>query len=377
VVDFEFVIEQLNRCLDDERIVAVICAVGFLLIALRFRSLRKRRGKSGKASGRAPWHPLTALFAWSDVESFTLQDSYCGTLATAQTGGGKTTGPLATMFLAMLRAGFGGVVLLVKDDRRFWEDLCTRAGRIRDVIVFSAAERWRMNVLDHELSRQGRGAGMTENMVNLFMTTMEVADRNSKKGGGGDSDPYWQLACRQLLRNLTDLAAMSLGKINVRDFYRIVMSAPDSIKEARSPQWAAESFCAQCLRRAAQECPSSRRRDLDIVSDYFLSEFPKISPKTRGTIVSTFSVMADSLQRGILSELFCGETNITPEATESGKIILVDMPVMEYGAVGALANGLWKYAFQRAIEKRDVRKSPRPVFLMVDEAQFLVTSYDH
>jgi hypothetical protein len=170
---------------------------------------------------------------------------------------------------------------------------------------------------------------------------------------------------------------MSLGKINVRDFYRIVISAPESVKEARSQQWAAESFCAQCLLKAAQECPPSRRRDLDIVADYFLSEFPKISPKTRGTIVSTFSVMADSLQRGILSELFCGDTNITPEATESGKIILVDMPVMEYGAVGALANGLWKYAFQRAIEKRDVRRSPRPVFLMADEAQFLVTSYDH
>lgn len=376
-VDVEQLAQQLNQWLDDERVVAAVCGVGLVLIALRYRSLRKRKTKLGKATGRDPWHPLTPLFAWSDVESFTLQDSYCGTLALAQTGGGKSSGPIATIVSAMARAGFGFVVPLVKSDRAFFEDICRRAGRARDVIVFSPSEPWRWNFLDHELSRKGRGAGLTENIVNLFMTTMEVVDRNSKQGGGRESDQYWQLACRQLLRNLTDLAVLSLGTINIRDFYRIVISAPESVKEAHSEHWRTQSFCAWCLKQAFEKCPESRRRDLAIVGDYFLSEYPKISPKTRGTIVSTFSVMADSLQRGILSELFCGETNITPEETEAGKIILVDMPVIEYGAVGALANGLWKYGFQRAIEKRDVRKSPRPVGLVVDEAQFLVTSYDH
>jgi len=53
------------------------------------------------------------------------------------------------------------------------------------------------------------------------------------------------------------------------------------------------------------------------------------------------------------------------------------MPVLEYGMVGVPVNGLWKYGFQRAIEKRDVKRSPRPVFLLVDEAQFLLTSHDH
>ncbi|MGD9721461.1 MAG: type IV secretory system conjugative DNA transfer family protein [Pirellulales bacterium] len=375
-LDVEQLAQQLNQWLDDERVVAAVCAVGLVLIALRYRSLRKRKTKLGKATGRDPWHPLTPLFAWSDVESFTLQDSYCGTLALAQTGGGKTTGPIATMFYSMLRAGFGAMVLLVKDDRRFFEDICRRAGRARDVIVFSPNEPRRWNFLNHELARKGRGAGLTENIVNLFTTTMEVVDRNSRQGGGRESDPYWQLACRQLLRNLTDLAVLSLGTINIRDFYRIVISAPESVKEAHSEHWMKQSFCAWCLNQAMEKCPESRRRDLAIVTDYFLSEFPKISPKTRGTIVSTFSVMADSLQRGILSELFCGETNITPEETEAGKIILVDMPVIEYGAVGALANGLWKYGFQRAIEKRDVRKSPRPVGLVIDEFQALLTTAD-
>jgi hypothetical protein len=91
----------------------------------------------------------------------------------------------------------------------------------------------------------------------------------------------------------------------------------------------------------------------------------------------TFTSMFDAMNRGLALKMFCSGTNITPQATENGKIIAIDLSIKEYGAAVALyGQQLWKFAFQRSIEQRDTRKSPRPVFLWADECQFFVTSYD-
>lgn len=81
--------------------------------------------------------------------------------------------------------------------------------------------------------------------------------------------------------------------------------------------------------------------------------------------------MIDVLQRGALRELFCTTTNITPEACwEEGKIIVVDLPIHEWGKVGLYAQVAMKYLFQQAISRRDLAKNPRPCFLWADESHF-------
>jgi type IV secretory pathway TraG/TraD family ATPase VirD4 len=94
-------------------------------------------------------------------------------------------------------------------------------------------------------------------------------------------------------------------------------------------------------------------------------------------VISTFTSMVDVLGRGLLRDLFADcKSNIDPTIVEDGYILLIDLPVKEFGEVGLFAQSIWKYAFQRSIERRDIRKSPRPVFLWADEAQFFVTAGD-
>jgi hypothetical protein len=293
------------------------------------------------------------------------------------TGSGKTSGSGRALAVAMLKAGYGGLILLVKDDRAFWESLCREAGRTSDLRFISPMEKWQYNFLDDELRRSSRGGGQTENIVQSLFASMETVKRNAGKDSGRTDGAFWRQASEQLLRNLVELASMSVGRIHVRDLYRIMVSTPNSLKEAGSDNWSRTSFCAECLNTAWTRVQPSKREDLMATGRYFLQELPAMSPDTRGSIKATFSVVADALQRGVLPRMFCEETNITPEATEQGKIIVVDMPVMQYGAVGMLAAGLWKYGFQRSIERRNLRRNPRPVFLWIDEAQFLITGYDH
>lgn len=331
-----------------------------------------------RGKGREPWDLSTPLLHWSPRDAWTIGDAVCGTLTVGATGSGKTTGSGGAMARSLLRHGFGGVVLTAKpDERATWELYCREAGREPDLRIFGADAALRFNFLDYEGSHRGEGAGLTENLVNFFSIVLEVADRGSSSGGGREDEGYWKRASRQLLRNAIDLLALSRRRITVPDLYRVVISAPTSVAQKRSTDWQAHSLCFQCLAEADKKQKSPREQaDLGVVADYFLIEFPELSEKTRSVIVSTFTSMADVLMRGLLRDLYCADTNITPELVTEGAVIVVDLPAKLFGESGVFAQVLWKTAFQRAIERRDISKNPRPVFLWMDEAQLFTTSMD-
>lgn len=338
----------------------------------------KRPATKGTGRTRNQWRLEQPLLKWGPEDHWTVGSAFEGTLIVGATGSGKSSGSGRKIAQAMLSDGFGGLVLTAKsDERQVWESYCRATGRWRDLIVFGPESLWRYNFLDHELTRQGSGAGLTENICHLFSTVLEVCDRNSSGGGGREDESYWRRSNQQLLRNTVDLLALAKGTISVHDLYQIVISAPQSMEEVRSDEWRKRSYCFECLAQAdAREKSPQQRRDFEMVADYFCVEFPTLSEKTRSIVVSTFTSMADVLNRGLLRELFCGETNLTPEVLEQGRIMLVDLPVREFGTVGRIAQVITKYAFQRSIERRDIGKSPRPVFWFADEAQNFVTSYD-
>lgn len=342
----------------------------------RLRTMLSRRVGRGMTMG---WDLSAPLLEWCAGEPWTIRDAVEGTLVLGATGSGKSSGSGRTLSQAMLRAGFGGLVLTAKpDERSLWESYCHQTGRSSDLLVFGPASSWRYNFLDHELTRKGSGAGLTENLVNLFATVLEVAERNSSGSGGGREDEgYWRRANRQLCRNLVDLLVLAKGRISVPDLYRLVISAPTSREQTQSEGWKAQSYCFRCLADAELRPKSPRQTsDFEVVADYFMVEYPSLSDKTRSVIVSTFSSMVDVLNRGLLRDLFSGETNITPDAVQEGSVIFIDLPVKEFAEVGQFAQVLWKYAFQRSVERRDIAANPRPVFLWADEAQHFLTSYD-
>ncbi len=326
-----------------------------------------------------PWSLSTPLLHWSKYDDpWTIGSAVEGTLILGATGSGKTSGSGRAIMLSFLRAGFGGLVLTAKaDERQLIESYCRETHRLKDLLIFGTAESLRFNFLDYELKRKGTGAGLTENIVNLFSIVLEIAERNSAGGGGREDEGYWRRAARQLCRNLVDLLILAKGRISIPDLYRLVVSAPTSMDQIRSDMWKEQSFCFKCLGEADKRQKTEQQQiDFSIVADYFLLEFPSLSEKTRSVVVSTFTSMVDVLNRGILRELFCTDTNVTPEVCENGEIICIDLPVKEFSEVGLFAQVLWKHAFQKSIERRDITTSPRPVFLWADEAQNFVTSGD-
>jgi hypothetical protein len=233
------------------------------------------------------------------------------------------------------------------------------------------------NALNYELQRSGAGAGITENLVRLLDTLVHAADHGPQGEGGREGESYWRLAYQQLTRNAIDLMVIATGRVSIPELYRIVISAATSADQVRSEEWRRCSLCHQLLQKAdkAPKTPE-QRADFEMVADYFLLEYPTLSSKTRSVIVSTFTSITDVLARGKLRRLFCDQTTITPDVVDEGKILLIDLPVKEFGAVGLIAQTIWKFSWQRAIERRRVGEDTRPVFLWIDEYQNFADPYD-
>lgn len=334
-------------------------------------------GRQRSREGAGHWELSMPLLRLLKKDFLRLSDAVCGTFITGETGGGKSSGSGFAMAMAFLKAGFGGIVLCVKNEEKStWVRYAKLAGREKDLVIFDASCRHRYSFLDEEANRKGAGASLVEVIVQLLCTILEVAERNGGQGGRED-EGYWRRAVRQLIRNLVTLLLVAKGRVTVPDLYRLVVSCPTSRDQLASEDWKKQSFCFQCLAEADQRPKTPRqRRDFELIADYFMVELCQLSDRTRSVIVSTFTSMVDVLNRDLLHDLFSTDTTVRPEDTLDGKIIVVDLPVKEFAEVGQFAGVLWKFVWQRVVERRDLSANDRPVFLFVDEFQHFLTSHD-
>ena len=312
----------------------------------------------------------------SDVDALSVGDLCEGTAVFGGTGSGKTSGSGKALASSFMQAGFGGLVLTAKpDERHLWERYAREYDRSDNLVIISPENPHRFNFLDYALQRPGAGAGLTGNIVSLFMQVMEVAEREQ----GGKDEGYWQRTVKQLLRNSIDLLVLARGAITLQEIYDIIISAPSSPDQIHNENWQQNSFCFACLALAKDrepDLPEGRQRDLALTASYFLEEFPALAEKTRSVIVSSFTSMADGFLRYPLRELFCSDTTIVPELTMEGMIIILDLPVKEYEEIGRFAQVLFKLLFQQTLERRTVDEDTPPVFLWADEAHYFITKSD-
>jgi hypothetical protein len=316
-------------------------------------------------------HPL--------VDRFLIRHSLSGCAIFGTTGSGKTSGSGAALARAYLRAGYGALVLCVKpDEAALWQQYATETGRENDLILFGNDSRWTFNFLDYEARRPGVGSGLTENLIQLFVEIASIG--NGEVAGGKADDPFWDRAMRSLIRNLIDLLTLAKQPVTLPLMFEVLRSAPLELSRVTLRSWQTGTFCGRLLADAGKQTEGTAAEpDYEQVSAYWTREFPAMPDKTRGSVIELFRTMAECLMRGKMRTLFCeGKSTVIPEHTMAGKILIVDLPVKVWGEVGRYAGVLWKYCFQKAIERRtdNGNGQARPVTLWADECQFFSSKYD-
>ncbi|MEM7127013.1 MAG: TraM recognition domain-containing protein [Chloroflexota bacterium] len=315
-------------------------------------------------------------------DSWNALDSYSGTAIFGITGSAKTTGSGAAIACAMLEAGYGGCVFCAKPEEAQdnWIKYCTQTDRLNDMVIISPDQPYRFDFINYELNREGRGAGQTENLVALLSHITEIAEGKAEQQGG---EAFWGRAMKEMLRNAIDLLSISQGRMTLEEISHLIVTAPHYPEQHQDEKWRNESFCWQCLQQARSKeregkLTAMQCHDFRVTYRYWMQTHAALADRTRSGIVATFTSIADMFLHGVIRELFCsGQTNLEPDETfKDGKIIIVDLPIQEYHDVGRICQGIFKYMFQRAVLRRDVKEYPRPVFLWADEAQNFISKFD-
>jgi hypothetical protein len=315
--------------------------------------------------------PLDAvLLGFSEADAFTIRDSFEGVQIFGGIGSGKTSGSGALFARSFLSSGYGGLVLTAKVEE---------TDRLDDLIVIGIGAAHRFNFLDYEQKLPDADAGLTENIVRLFETIAESTQ--GQHASGGQNEQFWMNEFRKLLRNTIDLLRFARLPLSLKAIHDIVFSAPTSLEEANSNEWQDNSVCHQTIIRTceleeADEFTAGERHDLDLTINYWTHEYPTKPDKTRATVLSIFSGTTDVFLRGFLHDIFGTTTTVTPEALLDGKIIILDFPQKRFNDLGVIAQILFKFLWQRVMERRQITPESRPVFLWIDESQFFVNKHD-
>ncbi|MBA4853752.1 type IV secretory system conjugative DNA transfer family protein [Emticicia sp. BO119] len=347
--------------------------------------------------------PLIEFPSGSSNGHWTIRHAVEGVQIFGGIGSGKSSGSGRTLALKYLKAGFGGLVLTVKpDEKEVWQDYCQLTGREKDLLILEPGGHYHFNFLQYEAA-QASGQSITENMVEVLKTVIRAGE---EKNGKSD-DPFWETALDMLIFNVIDLCLLAYGQLSIQTLYDIVQTIPKPDQENK-----ASSENSNAYHRAFQQAQakvnekvndwylqlSKETQDLmdeagtlemevgnavpearlyNFVRQFFNENYISLSEKTRSIIDFTFSGFLFRLLREPIYSLFCRhDSNIQPEDCLDGKIILLNLPVKVYQKVGRDCQILFKYIWQRAMEKRSISANNRPLFLWADEAQNFLHEHD-
>lgn len=328
------------------------------------------------------------LLKFSDTEEdwWTVRNAVEGVQIFGGIGSGKTSGSGRMLAKAFLQNGFGGLVLCAKpDEAGEWERYAEEFGREDDLIIFSEGSKWKFNPLQYETTRPGKGAGLTMNITELFMTVFKMGQRLTG-GSAEEKERFWDNSLKRCINRMVDLLKLAKEEVSVFNMVEVLSSAPDGSEliqqiidsnEEEIKALEEKNYCIKCLNDAAENAKTPQElRDFKLVSSFFLRDFAALEDRVKSTIKEMFLGFAEPFLSGILNDHFAQDTNLTPEVTFDGKIIVLDFSVKDYLVAGIYAQSIYKHLWQQAVERRKVAKDTLPVFLWVDESQYFINEYD-
>ena len=205
------------------------------------------------------------------------------------------------------------VLCVTPQERERWVRLCKQTGRRDSLFIFGRDQPWRFNFLDYEWKAGNRNR---LNIQRLFSQLMAMRQRQTYSG---ERDPYFRIAAEELLHHATTALGAAYDRLCIEEIKRMIDTAPRTMEERHDPAWQKDSFCYQTL-RIGQSLPKDQQviseHDLGITRNYWLESFPREgSERRRDSVIATLESTLQPFRSGLLHELFCQSTTITPEFT--------------------------------------------------------------
>lgn len=338
---------------------------------------RKKRSV-GATTARAPpnrWPLSLRMLSWNAHDHVHLFDAVTGFLVLGGTGSTKSTTTVECLTKAALLNGCGAIFFAVKpEDPENALRQVLECGRRDDVVLLGPSHPTTMSFIEQGIGYGG--AGLAANITTLLSTVSGLASGNRSASGssGREDGSFWEKLDNRLISSCTALLMRAGQPVNTIRLEQLVLSLPRSREQVGDEDWRERSYLFHCLRVADQHATNPEdREEVSRLADFFLIDQAQIGDKMRATVQTSVGATLDLFNQPLARRLTSSPTpNFRMEQLQEGKILIIDLPIMTYGAVAAAIQKTLKFVFQLTQNRRDVATNPRPVAMICDEAQAII-----
>ncbi len=308
-----------------------------------------------------------------------------GCIVTGSIGSSKSSGSAGLLAGHYLSSGMGMLVLCAKESEKDrWVKYCKKYEREEDLVIFSPTSGESFNFLEWEMKRADNGKGIASNIADVLITII----KSSNQGEHETDKAFWNSSLTQLFTKSIDLCLLTKN-MRFEHIYDIIQSAPRTKKQCEDIDWQKSSKCFQSMHYVAEILEQQQEQQpynpevekqckrLKLIERFFYKSWLNLSEKTRSIIEQMVSSFGDRFLSPPLSDLFCTQTTIKPEDTIKGKVIVIDLPYLVYDKIGQDSAVLWKFLWQRCMQRRLIKKDSPLTGLFVDECQYFYAENDN
>jgi type IV secretory pathway TraG/TraD family ATPase VirD4 len=314
------------------------------------------------------------LFYWPGKlrEAFTIRDLTRSIFCCGASGSGKTTG--SGLFIGNALVNFGRKISLLilsskPEDNQFWQEIFRKAGRIKDLLIFSPQSPFRFNILDW---LQKMGADVRE-IVRMLMV---ISESLHQEGDNRQSEIFWRQMKERILYFAVYIVTLANGRVTAPDLEQFIHSWPLKPEMLKTQEFES-GYCNQCMKRAHENIRTSiDRHDYQAAFNFIMIEWPGMADKTRSSALADVMGTLSVFNSGIVRELLSTTTNISPKVFDQGMSVLVAMPISRDGVSGAFVLAAWKACTQWFLLKRQATEETPVCVLWMDEYQKVASSFD-
>jgi hypothetical protein len=320
---------------------------------------------------RYPYSLDEPLLWLTPKDPWTIRMACEGVQILGDMGSGKTSGSGKALAKAMLKAGFGGLVLCKKTDEcASWVRYARETGREDQLLIVHPGQEWRFNFLEYSFTRAGEGAGYVPNAINLMLNLIE--NRRERSGGSTQrQEAFWVENARRMLRYTMEALILAGEAVTMDGLKRALTVLPYAHPRTGKVIWSKDSFLSKLLvkaiwrQRHGLNDGALTDTDPEEIKAYFEREFGGLgSDRQSAGILSTWTGMAEPFLSGPIRDIFCTSTNFVPEFSRRGAVILLNFPLDEWEEIGRTAQLAFKYIWQRSVLRRQgLPHGEVPVFL--------------
>jgi len=328
----------------------------------------------GWGKNRKIEHPLDkALLHWTEYDPFRVRDLLNGgCLILGRTGSGKTSSSGRQLMQAIVdNRNSGGLILAAKpEDVGDIKAVFEKAGRLNDLIVFSAESGLGFNLLGY------LGHEDPRNIVKCLMTIGKAMER---EGGNDHKHAFYETLYKRYLEN--DVIALKAAgePITADRILSFLMSAATSKAQQENQQWQDNSYHNRMMEQAAANVMTGSplvQHDFKLSAEFWVREYPLMDGEVRSNGLAGVMNILHTFNQGIVRQMVSSHTNCSPDDILKGKWVVVDFPPSTWGEVGSFICAGWKYLTQMAILKRQATEQDAFCVIWVDEAHQFVSDTD-